>query len=326
MARAILLLSVLLAAFALSSAFHVPAMMPLTHNAKAANLQLRRPAVGRASFTSVKMSTLLESGELELTEDECDKLKLPPNSVIPVSSVAEIQQKLQDIDDEEVRKLFRQIGASPDEEPYPGYWADIERLELDESNMGTSSVNPASMYGPDGKAYAPWMVGKISEGKTKKKKDGKTQDQRNFEYVGRGQELSGSGMSCKLLGDEVRLGWNVGGEENSKGYVVIRRPGGSEDDAFKTIADYMTPGAMLNAGAINGEYSYVDGDVEPGVWVYRVMEEDMDGKRMMLSQSIIEVPSSSDKVKTLVAGGFLVTLLAIGAFLGLAADPQNGLN
>jgi len=271
------------------------------------------------------MVTVLESGELQLTEEECEKLNLPPDSVIPADSAEEIQGRLQEFEDEAVRKLFRQIGQSPDEEPYPGYWADIERLQLDEFSAGTSSINPASLYGPDGKPYAPWMIGKVSEGPSKLKGDGKSEEQRKFEYAGRGQELSGTGMSCKLLGDEVRLAWNVGEETNSKGYVVVRRPGGSDEEAFKTVADYLTPGAMLGAGAINGEYSYVDGSVSPGVWVYRVMEEDLDGKRMFLSQSIIEVPSSADKTKTLVAGGILVTLLAIGAFLGTLADPQNGL-
>lgn len=279
----------------------------------------------RATLSTVRMVDVLETGELQLNEEECEKLKLPPNSVIPADSADEIKARLQAFDDEAVKKLFRQIGQSPDEEPYPGYWEDIERLGLDEFSAGTSSVNPASLYGPDGVPYAPWMVGKVSEGPSKLKGDGKTTEQREFEYAGRGQELSGSGMSCKLLGDEVRLGWNVGSESNSKGYLVVRRPGGSEEEAFKTIADYLTPGANLAAGAINGEYSYVDGTATPGVWVYRVIEEDMDGKKTFLSQSIIEVPSSSDKVKTLVAGGVLVSLLALGAFIGSVADPQNGL-
>ncbi len=71
------------------------------------------------------MVETLASGELKLTEDECEKLKLPPNSVIPADSAEEIKQRLQDIDDEAVRKLFRQIGASPDEEPYPGMIAAL---------------------------------------------------------------------------------------------------------------------------------------------------------------------------------------------------------
>jgi hypothetical protein len=107
------------------------------------------------------------------------------------------------------------------------------------------------------------------------------------------------------------------------------------------VADYLTPGANLNTGQINGDYSYVDGSTEPGtphpircvfvrvcvcvcvcvcvmthahtrthththtyiytgVWVYRVQEEDMDGKRSTLSQTIIEVASNTDKIKTLV--------------------------
>jgi len=39
-------------------------------------------------------------------------------------------------------------------------------------------------------------------------------------------------------------------------------------------------------------------------------QEDLDGKRTTLSQTIIEVPSNSDKIKTLVAGGVFVCLAA----------------
>jgi hypothetical protein len=66
------------------------------------------------------MATLLDNGELVLSEEECDKLKLPADSVIPASSADEIKQRLQEIEDEEVRKLFRTLGPSADEEPYEG--------------------------------------------------------------------------------------------------------------------------------------------------------------------------------------------------------------
>ena len=97
------------------------------------------------------MATMRENGEMQLTEEECEKLKLPANTVIPVDSVAEIQKELQDIADDEIRKLARQIGLQPEQEPYPGYFEDIERLGLNEKNMVASSANPAGMYGPDGK-------------------------------------------------------------------------------------------------------------------------------------------------------------------------------
>ena len=97
------------------------------------------------------MATMLDNGEMKLTDEECDKLKLPPNTVIPPESVAEIQGELQDIADDEIRKLARQIGLKPEQEPYPGYFEDIERLGLTEKNMVASSANPAGMYGPDGK-------------------------------------------------------------------------------------------------------------------------------------------------------------------------------
>lgn len=66
------------------------------------------------------MAVLLDNGELKLDSEECAKLKLPADSVIPADSAEEIQGRLQEFEDEEVRKLFRGLGPSPDEEPYEG--------------------------------------------------------------------------------------------------------------------------------------------------------------------------------------------------------------
>lgn len=80
-----------------------------------------------------------------------------------------------------------------------GYWADVERLGLEESNLGTSSINPGSLYGPDGVPYAPWMVGKVSEGRTKKRPSTKTEEELKFEYDGRGQVLVHSSLLSGIL-------------------------------------------------------------------------------------------------------------------------------
>jgi len=275
------------------------------------------------------MATILESGEMKLTAEECEQLKLPMDSVIPVSSVAEVSETLQGIADEQIRKLARQIGTAPEEEPYPGYFDDVARLGLDDKTMATSSMNPASMYGPDGKAYAPWMVGKVVENAPRRERKKQSKEDVDFLWEGRGAELAGAGgggLQARLIGDEVKLSFQVGKEDNSKGYRITKRPGGSEDDAYALVADFLTPGANLNAGQLNGEYSFVDPGTAPGVWVYRVQEEDMEGKRMILSQTIIEVPSNSDKIKTLVAGGLIVSFLGIATYLGAAVDPMNGIN
>jgi hypothetical protein len=271
------------------------------------------------------MGQILSNGELQLTDEECEKLSLPPNSVVPVENVEEFQAKLQSMYDDDVRKLARQIGTKPTEEPYPGYYADIERLGLDDKTLVSGSANPAGLYGPDGKAYAPWMIGKIAENVERKPRAAKSKEDASFEFSSRGQELSGVGLVARLLGDEVKLSWTVGKEENSRGYIVTKRPGGADDSAFQLVADYQTPGASLAPGSIDGSYSYVDGDVSPGVWVYRVQEEDISGVRTGLSQTIVDVPSNSDKVKTLVAGFSIVTILGIFAAFALNADPQNGL-
>jgi hypothetical protein len=205
---------------------------------------------------------------------------------------------------------------------------DVERLGLEESNLGTSSKNPGGLYGPDGVAYAPWMIGKISEGPSKKRVSTKTEAELKFEYDGRGQELAGAGgggLNSALAGDEVKLSFNVGVESNTRGYVITRRPGGSDDATYKVVADYLTPGANLNSGALNGEYSYMDGSVEPGTWVYRVAEEDVEGKKTILSQTIIEVPSNSDKTKTLVASAVLGGFLTVLTLIAIKSDPMNGI-
>ena len=66
------------------------------------------------------MGQILENGELQLTDEECEKLSLPPNSVVPVENVEDFQAKLQSMYDDDVKKLARQIGTKPSEEPYPG--------------------------------------------------------------------------------------------------------------------------------------------------------------------------------------------------------------
>ncbi|EKX48164.1 hypothetical protein GUITHDRAFT_106239 [Guillardia theta CCMP2712] len=275
------------------------------------------------------MATMTPDGEMQLTEEECEKLSLPPNSVIPANSVDEVKQKLQDIADDEIRKLARQIGTKPAEEPYPGYYEDVQRLGLEDDFLKISSVNPASLYGPGGKPYAPWMVGKVNEGPSKKRVDKRSKEDREFDFTARGQELGGAGgggFQAALLGDEVKLTFTVGEEANSKGYVITKRPGGSADDAYQLVADYLTPGANLAAGQLNGKYSYVDGASSPGVWVYRVQEEDVSGKKTVLSQTIIDIPSNTDKVKALVAAAVLGGALTFLTFLGVSMDPQNGIN
>jgi len=313
------------AAFAPSAGLTgVSRRMPLRSAASPRTLRLPSH-VGGAKM----MAKMLESGEMELTDEECDKLKLPYSTTIPVDSVSEIQGELTSIADEEIRKLARQIGVAPEQEPYPGYFEDVTRLGLDDAVMGTTSMNPASMYGPDGKAYAPWMVGKVLENAPKRARKSESADEVQFMMAGRGAELNGAaggGLNARLLGDEVRLTFVVGEESNSKGYRITKRRGGSEDADYALVADFLTPGANLNSGQMNGEYSYVDPGTEPGVWVYRVQEQDNDDKRTTLSQTIIEVASNSDKVKTLVAGGLIVTFLAASAYFGQAVDPMNGIN
>lgn len=106
-------------------------------------------------MAGLKMATILDNGEMALSDEECEKLKMPPNTVVvsmqcvlcsrhlfgctcsrrhggearnsdvdldrqPVDNVEQFKGMLQEIDDEAIRRLARQIGTNPAEEPYPG--------------------------------------------------------------------------------------------------------------------------------------------------------------------------------------------------------------
>ena len=134
------------------------------------------------------------------------------------------------------------------------------------------------------------------------------------------QELSGSGLKSKVInGNDVELEWATGKEANTKGFIVKRRAAKTQD--FEEIASYESFGPLASQGPEGGVYRYLDEDVAPGGWVYRVTECEANGQESDLSQCLVEIQTQQERIATLVGVG-VFGAVAIGAIAaGFLLDP-----
>lgn len=221
-------------------------------------------------------------------------------------------------------------------EPYPGFYADMKRMGLTEEQAFAQALktqrqsNPvksdkvggkSNLFKPDGTAYAPWMrnMAEVESKVIKKRTDA----------VGRlaadpqSGELSGVGVSWKMLGDELELSWATGSEEGNVGFVVYRRAGKSEE--WEKVADYRDARAELaSVGPGGGKYSFLVRDTKPGTWVYRVSDVDQNQNVSDLSQVLVEIESAEDSKIQKIALAALLGILALALFAGTLLDPLSG--
>jgi hypothetical protein len=136
------------------------------------------------------------------------------------------------------------------------------------------------------------------------------------------QELSGTGLSYKIIDGEVELTWATKTETNTKGFIVKRRAAKTND--YSVLASYQSYGPLMSKGKDGGVYRYLDSTATPGGWVYRISEEDNMGNEADVCQCLVEVETADEQKAAVIAGvGFGVVALA--AFVaGIAMDPMNG--
>merc|ERR1712003_91805 len=201
--------------------------------------------------------------------------------------------------------------------------------ELSKSKKASKLKNAAA-----GVEYAPWMnISEDDEEKIRVVMREKTEARRRRQEQARdvsgnlfrdsqAQELSGTGLSYKIIDGEVELAWATKSERNTKGYTVKRRAAKTND--YSTIATYTDYGPLASKGIGGGVYKFLDSTVTPGGWVYRITEEDTFGGTADVCQALIEVETEDEQRGALIAGvGFGV--FAIAAFIaGVAFDPMNG--
>jgi hypothetical protein len=186
----------------------------------------------------------------------------------------------------------------------------------------------------DGVDYAPWM--KISEEdekaiyQTMKEKAlarrRRQEEQRNVSgnlYLdSQAQELSGTGLNSKVMGQDVELEWATSSETNTKGFIIKRRPAKTND--FRTIASFEDWGPLKSKGPDGGVYRYLDVDAGPGGWVYRVSECDNNGKESDICQCLVEVQTEEEQRAALIAAVGIVALGVLAVAAGLLLDPLDG--
>lgn len=133
------------------------------------------------------------------------------------------------------------------------------------------------------------------------------------------QELSGTGMKSKIVddGNSVELTWATDKETNTRGFLVKRRAAKTTD--FVTLASYETYGPLQAKGG--GIYSYLDKNVPPGGWFYRISECDTSGEESDLTQCLVEIATPQERqVQTFALAGFAV-LAGVALAAGFLLDP-----
>lgn len=221
-------------------------------------------------------------------------------------------------------------------EPYSGFYADMKRLGLSQEQAIAQAAaaekrstpvvsnrvgGNKNLYKPDGTLYAPWMgpMADYDPSIIKKRTDATGKLAADPQKA----ELSGVGLTWKMLGDELVLSWATGAEEGNVGFVVYRRATKEKD--WKKIGDYRDKTAELaTQGPQGGSYSFLVDDAKPGSWVYRVSDVDENHNVTDLSQVLVEIESREDSQARKIALVSLLVVLAAAIFLGWSLDPLSG--
>jgi len=205
---------------------------------------------------------------------------------------------------------------------------EVELLVQKEMSKTRKISNLRNENGVD---YAPWMgISKEDEDQIRQLMKERTAARRrrqeqekdvsgNLFYDSQAQELSGTGLTYKIIDGEVELEWATKSEANTAGFVVKRRRGKTND--YAVVASYKDWGPLASKGRDGGIYRYLDTSVEEGTWVYRISEEDMDGNSSDICQALVEVQSEAEQRQALIAAVGFVAFAAIAVIAGLAIDP-----
>ncbi len=222
-------------------------------------------------------------------------------------------------------------------EPYPGFINDMKRAGVSEeeairqaakaTGKSTGEKKEAkvgrgkSLFKPDGTPYAPWMANfpsDYNDAVVKSKSDAVG----SLRYDPQRAELSGVGLSYKLLGDELELRWSTGGEEGNVGFVVSRR--GTREETWTKVSDYKDkPAELASKGPEGGTYSFLVTDPSVGNYVYRVSDVDTEGNVSDLAQCLVEIEAEEDTRLRLVALAVLLLVLGAALFAGIVFDPLS---
>eukprot|EP00593_Proboscia_inermis_P011953 CAMPEP_0171299146 /NCGR_PEP_ID=MMETSP0816-20121228/7936_1 /TAXON_ID=420281 /ORGANISM="Proboscia inermis, Strain CCAP1064/1" /LENGTH=287 /DNA_ID=CAMNT_0011774697 /DNA_START=49 /DNA_END=912 /DNA_ORIENTATION=+ len=208
---------------------------------------------------------------------------------------------------------------------------EVDMLVEEEMKKSSKMSNLRNANGVD---YAPWMgIDEEEETMIRSQVKAKSAARRarqeqeksvsgNLYLDSQAQEISGTGLTTKVIDGKVELEWATKSENDTKGFVVRRRPAKTED--FTVIASYKDFGPLVSKGSDGGVYRFLDKSTTPGGWVYRITECDQNDIESDLCQCLIDVQTDAEQRGAVIAAvGFAI--FAIGATAaGVLLDPMNG--
>lgn len=230
--------------------------------------------------------------------------------------------------------FFAQETEEKEEETIDDAMSIEEEVELLVEKELSKAKTMSNLRNAKGVEYAPWMgisedeetsIRNLMREKTeaRRKRQLEAQDvSGNLFRDSQAQELSGTGLSYKIINGEVELSWATKSESDTKGFIVKRRAAKTND--YSVIASYSDYGPLVSKGKGGGVYRFLDSSASPGGWVYRISEADSFGNEADVCQCLVEVETEDEQRGAVIAGvGFGV--VAIAAFVaGVAFDPMNG--
>ncbi len=188
------------------------------------------------------------------------------------------------------------------------------------------------MYNADGKAYAPWMMNQIDVEasaraiRARKRREREAAEATNTGEVNDPQGLemnAGVGLKYRVINErDVELGWLTGEEKENVGFIVFRKRQGDEGD-FEEIASFKNFPPLNTKGPQGGFYSFIDEDVEPGQYIYRITDQDKKNKRMLLCQAGVEVLSKGEKFKNVAVVAVFGALFVGGVLASVLYEPMQ---
>jgi hypothetical protein len=189
----------------------------------------------------------------------------------------------------------------------------------------------SNLRNENGVEFAPWMgISEADENKIRTLMRDRTEARRrrqeqerdvsgNLYRDSQAQELSGTGLTYKIIDGEVELEWATKTESDTKGFIVKRRAAKTND--YSVIASYKDWGPLASKGKEGGVYRYLDSTATPGGWVYRITECDNNGNEADLCQCLIEVQTEEEQRAALIAGVGIAVIGVAAVVAGLVLDP-----
>ncbi len=230
--------------------------------------------------------------------------------------------------DGDVPFFAKSQAAAPVEESEPSLEDEVAALTEEEV---AKSVKVSNLRNANGVDYAPWMkmtaedekkIQQVMKEKAEARRKRQAQEKSvsgNLYFDSQAQELSGTGLTTKIIDGEVELEWATRSETNTKGFIVKRRPAKTEE--FDVIATYENWGPLVSKGSEGGVYRFLDTTSTPGGWVYRISECDNNGNVADLCQCLVEVQTEDEQKQALIAGVGIGVLGVAAVVAGLVLDP-----